>query len=376
MTEKRTPSNSEQPVHTTKRPKVAHGLRHIFSRQRRGNVGEQKATVKTVAANIKSYISWYGQNRPTTDKEVADAAALLDGAGDNLAEQLGYKRIKLKTSPSNKRFLKENDPFLRGVSERDFRVVTDEDQQTWLLKAADYGGPQTNDPQVMHNVLNMQVAESEVLAYRMACALGYSVPETKLIQPDMEDEDWGGRSKPHLGYRFIPNALDHSYYTSSSRLDMFPDRADITNPNDVAFRGIFNALIGSFGDGANQGIVDQETGRYYAQDLGVGSKLIYKDGRTRFGTWSEALDSYFSEPGEASFYDRTGWSSTPAQDSDFNGYFDVIRSLTPETVTEILAPDTPLMQAELPELSQAIAKRALVLTAMYDAGRFSVPVNG
>lgn len=328
-------------------------------------------TVQTIAKDIHTYIHYYGIERAKTDEEVVEAQKILLDVGSDIPEQLGYNREHYTKSPNQDGFLKENDPSQAEASRNFFKVVYDASGAEWLLKYAGLTSVRADGKDVIMDTRALEVSEEEVGASRIAMALGYPVPETKLVAPVIEDDEIDRAYRGYIAYRFIAHASDYSFYDKQQdSTSGYPELMVIRNPEDIAFRPIFNALVGSVGDGATQAIVSQETGIYYAQDLGMSAEMPYKRGLLQYESWDEALRTMFS-PDIASHIDYGLPPEVTEQNrAKFDTYFEAMRQLTPEKVSTLLSPETPLMQSNLTHLSQVIAERARVLVGMYDSGFF------
>lgn len=329
-----------------------------------------------IAQDIDKYIHWAGTPFTKTDSELTSAIELLEH-DPHLDEKLGFEPTRFSPSSQQEHFVKENDPDLSRQTGSEFHVVQDEVGDDWLLKA----------PKGLNDVIQMthnkQTDEHEVVAYQIANYLGYPVPETKLVIP--QGDGLGvAVGKARLAYRFIPHALSYHWYEHAQDPTYAQNRADshsppmpediktarraITNQEDIDFRHVFNWVVGSFGDGSHQALVDQETGIYYAQDLGASSSMPYKGVGEQYGSFEEAMraslagDSRYSEP-LAPFVSDENREKVAK-------YFDKLRNLDEETVAQLINPKTPMGKRDGGKLAKAVAERAKALVHLYDQGVF------
>lgn len=153
-------------------------------------------------------------------------------------------RIDRKRSNS---FQKEDNPSLPTDG---FSIVNDREGQ-WLLKELSHNPLRATYQEVAEVVM----AQEEEIAYRVADFVGYPVPETKKVIY---------KGSPCIAYRYVPHAIDFDAYKRQEKTD---GSIAISNPEDLLLRPWFNALVGAYGDSADQGIVDLDTGHYSANDV-------------------------------------------------------------------------------------------------------------
>lgn len=334
----------------------------------------EEEPITDIAANIEEYINFHDSPATKTAEEIATAENLIRQATD-LSSKIGFAPTNYKRSAKHTSFLKENDPDLSRLTGLYFHVVEDEAGDEWLLKYAGFQGRRDGkDP--FQDLYAQQRAEHEVLAYQIANFLGYPVPETRIVTPKGTG-DTAIDNRPHTAYHYINQALDYTYYvhadypmkTESAVDDMTFARRSIVNEAAVDFRPVFNWVIGSMGDGFNQGIVDQETGTYYAVDLNVSYKIPYKSGSEQYTSFEEAIRDALLHESDASTY-PINLIITPKNESVIRNYFEKLRRLDKSTAQAILDPHTPKNIVDKDALAAAVAERAQTLVQLYDQGMF------
>ncbi len=330
-----------------------------------------------IAQDIDKYIHWAGTPFTKTDSELKSAIELLEN-DPQLDEKLGFEPTSFSPSPKQEHFVKENDPDLSRQTGSEFHVVQDEIGDDWLLKA----------PKGLNDVIQMthnkQTDEHEVIAYQIARYLGYPVPETKLVIP--QGEGLGvAVGEARLAYRFIPHALSYHLYEhardplyAQKRVESLPMPEDIktarraiSNQADLDFRNVFNWVIGSFGDGSHQGIVDQQSGMHYAQDLGMSTFVPYKvSGKGQFDTHEQAMRASLSEDTELGYGYGLKPFITDENREQVAEYFEKLRGLDESTASRIIDPKTPMGLRDREKTSKAIVERAKALVKLFDEGLF------
>ncbi len=346
-------------------------LRQLLHRIGGNALTEPQDPITDIAANVTDYISFVSSPAGKSDEEIETARESLLATVD-LGERLGYKPTEFQLSTSHQSFYKENDPDSHSLTGRYFWVVKDEAGQDWLLK---YGGftSRMDGKDPLLDVYAKQGSDQEALAYQMAQWLGYPVPETKLVTPKGDDLS-GAEGKTCIAYKYVADALDVSVYDGNGVIET-PVRK-ITNQFDVEFRPVFNWLIGSLGDGFHQGIVDQKSGRYFAQDLNFNSGIPYEMGTgipaRRFATFEAAMRAGL----EGKVMGTIDYPLKPFV-SDANReaakvYFDKLRALDQPTVESVLQPATPLYKQQKTTLVDAVVERAQALVRLYDEGAFEI----
>lgn len=148
------------------------------------------------------------------------------------------------------------------VSSDRFSLVTKANGDPLLLKVSNMRRKAALGKHPRVNSLDqLRLDQLEVIAYRIAAAVGYPVPETSLIT--WNNNVW-------LAYDFIDDAQD---FTKSGGGHGTQFKGDLSNQDDYDTRPIFNALATTYGDNGVQGIVGPD-GRYYAQDIMVSTYLL------------------------------------------------------------------------------------------------------
>jgi hypothetical protein len=154
-------------------------------------------------------------------------------------------------SPHHDGFLKENDPTLKNLSQKDgrdwFRIVDDASGNSFFLKTAN---KRAKPGHGLIEVQQLVAHQPEVYASRIAQYIGYPVLDTRPVEYD---------GKAWLASRFVENHLDVN-------AQEFPED-ELSNKVEYQTRTIFNMLVGSVGDCSNQGIFEPELKKYWASDL-------------------------------------------------------------------------------------------------------------
>lgn len=143
------------------------------------------------------------------------------------------------------------------VSTEAFQVLQDNQGEPWLVKSArkkSWEEPGYAYAPTLDRLQTIRDHQAEVLAWRIANAIGYPMNETRLIQK---------AGRPWLAYRYVDDARDVDTFSLD---ELAPE---VTNPGQVYNRTLFNALVNAGGDSASQAVIDSD-GNYNASDIRMG----------------------------------------------------------------------------------------------------------
>jgi len=152
---------------------------------------------------------------------------------------------------ASKAFRKED---VLEVSIDKYRISVDHDGSEWLLKAGGY--QKDSKTPKLEALTTIERMQKEVFAARIGHIIGYPLAETRIVQQD--DQPW-------LAVRFMPDVRDH-WMAGADDGFPHPYRGIKPQPEHLLTRPIYNALINATSDSAQQGLIDQKTGEYYAMD--------------------------------------------------------------------------------------------------------------
>ncbi len=138
----------------------------------------------------------------------------------------------------------QDDPLDNRIEVPPFKVLKSSNGAFTLLKPH-YTSPTEAYPEVLLEAIERH--QNEVLVFRLAHLLGYSVPKTCLAQFE---------GSIYVAYEYFDLAQNYQAGTHA-----------VNNEKDLWNRVWFNLLTEATGETAVQGIVDHNTNRYYAQDF-------------------------------------------------------------------------------------------------------------